>query len=612
MWENPNRDEYPGVKRLALRIKEAILQAHDAIISARVKQTRQANKKRQDAPFKVGDLVYLSTKNINLPKGRSRKLAPKYIGPYRIEKELESGASFALELPNELRAREVHNAFHASLLRVHVPNDDRRFPGRQLENFSADMGTNVKEWDVDRILSHTGTGKNAQFELKWKNGDITWEPYHVIKNLVQLEEYCDLMRIEDTRQFGESIGTRSRGDQGETIPVNCVRFKFSQRSYKSKSKGYRYPKQQLNAMQLTFYTPFSSLNSILEWEAAQRIPRNVDFFSTCSQYGKSLRKYLDGERTIPGAIPIGYITFASLVKNEAVAPLPNFAFAAPTADTIRMAFGHQSTPHNRVFIGDHTGTKVFSFEKDEELKWLYFPSHGLPQFSRPTEISSTKPFTISSSLHHPQPSRIMGIAQAAEEVSSRRPPTPYPHAEITALRTTAAERRRAGSTTPTQRTFKDDISKHPILSDQLRLKFTKNKPIVFHHPQPVAFRRLRLHQHNPDGYQIATMPSAWRERESSSPVRTHHRVSVLPPIEDSQSGRLGNWRKDRRGSRGRGRGKKEAVDKRERRNWRRQEKSDAARCVPAGRRRASVTNMDLPFPRARFPAEHSFMAIHRI
>lgn len=72
--------EYPDVQRFAQRMKEAIIAAHDAIISARVDQVVQANKHRRAAAFTVGDFVYLSTKNLSVPKGRTRKLTPKYFG----------------------------------------------------------------------------------------------------------------------------------------------------------------------------------------------------------------------------------------------------------------------------------------------------------------------------------------------------------------------------------------------------------------------------------------------------------------------------------------------------------------------------------------------------
>ncbi|KAF9470998.1 hypothetical protein BDN70DRAFT_820587, partial [Pholiota conissans] len=63
IWDAPRSDEYPSVRTFALNKKLALQSAHDSIIAARVKQTRDANRKRQVAPFTKGDLVYLSTKN---------------------------------------------------------------------------------------------------------------------------------------------------------------------------------------------------------------------------------------------------------------------------------------------------------------------------------------------------------------------------------------------------------------------------------------------------------------------------------------------------------------------------------------------------------------------
>ncbi|TFK80237.1 hypothetical protein K466DRAFT_460814, partial [Polyporus arcularius HHB13444] len=75
----------PGVKAFAEKARIALEQAHDVILAARVNTTYQANKRRaKDAPhYEVGDLVYLSTKKLSLPKGRARKLAPKYVGPFK-------------------------------------------------------------------------------------------------------------------------------------------------------------------------------------------------------------------------------------------------------------------------------------------------------------------------------------------------------------------------------------------------------------------------------------------------------------------------------------------------------------------------------------------------
>ena len=128
IWDTASKSKFPGVRVFAQRMKNAIIAAHDSILDARVKQTRDTNRRRREVPFKTDDLVYLSTKNISLPKGTARKLVPKYVGPFRILKDFDNG-SFRLALPARLKQRGIHDVFHSSLLRIHVPNDDRLFPG---------------------------------------------------------------------------------------------------------------------------------------------------------------------------------------------------------------------------------------------------------------------------------------------------------------------------------------------------------------------------------------------------------------------------------------------------------------------------------------------------
>ena len=75
----------PGIRRFVNQAVKNLEMAHDAILESRVNQTRHTNKRRRaETPFTVGDEVYLSTENLNLPKNRSRKLMPKYIGPYKV------------------------------------------------------------------------------------------------------------------------------------------------------------------------------------------------------------------------------------------------------------------------------------------------------------------------------------------------------------------------------------------------------------------------------------------------------------------------------------------------------------------------------------------------
>ena len=180
------------------------MSAHNSVIGARIKQTRNANRKRQEVPFNEGDFVYLSTKNITFAKGLARKFIPKYIGPYKIIRDF-GNQSFRLELPMHLRKRGIHDVFHASLLRIHVPNDDRLFPGR-MDTQLGDGPNTEDEWAVDRIRSHAGIGEGSVFEILWKSGDVTWMPFYQIRHLQALETYLELMGVENASKLPAGKG----------------------------------------------------------------------------------------------------------------------------------------------------------------------------------------------------------------------------------------------------------------------------------------------------------------------------------------------------------------------------------------------------------------------
>jgi hypothetical protein len=178
----------------------------------RVKQVCNANRKRQRAPFASSDFVYISTKNISLPKGLARKLAPKFIGPYLITEDFKNN-SYWVKLPNNLKARGIHDVFHASLLCIHVPNDDRLFLGhldsQVLE--SKDQELEV-EWAVEKISLYVSSGNDLIFEVLWRSGDSSWLPKNQVEHLTALEEYCDAMGVKNLLELLIRLGKPPHDD----------------------------------------------------------------------------------------------------------------------------------------------------------------------------------------------------------------------------------------------------------------------------------------------------------------------------------------------------------------------------------------------------------------
>ena len=121
--------KFAGVQQFMQQARWNLMMAHDAIIESRIVQLHHTNHQRAlGVKYSPGDFIYLSTKNLTLPKGRAKKLQPKYIGLYKVVEVHTVALTVKLELPPESTAQRVHPTFHVSLIQAHIPNNDERFP----------------------------------------------------------------------------------------------------------------------------------------------------------------------------------------------------------------------------------------------------------------------------------------------------------------------------------------------------------------------------------------------------------------------------------------------------------------------------------------------------
>ena len=84
--------------------------------AAQARQKSYADKRRKPIDFVVGDHVYLKVSPMKGVQrfGVKRKLAPRYVGPYRIL-ERKGKVAYKVQLPFELRA--IFLVFHVSQLK---------------------------------------------------------------------------------------------------------------------------------------------------------------------------------------------------------------------------------------------------------------------------------------------------------------------------------------------------------------------------------------------------------------------------------------------------------------------------------------------------------------
>jgi hypothetical protein len=98
-----------------LASRDALLQQIKSNLHAANNQMKQqADSKRRDIEFQVGDLVFLKLhpyRQQSVFKRAYQKLVSRFYGPYPVEKKIENVA-YKLELPHNSR---IHPVFHVSL-----------------------------------------------------------------------------------------------------------------------------------------------------------------------------------------------------------------------------------------------------------------------------------------------------------------------------------------------------------------------------------------------------------------------------------------------------------------------------------------------------------------
>jgi transposase InsO family protein len=179
----PVATNVPSVANFAAKQASLLAEAQDTIIEAQNRQKAQADKTRRPSPFSVGDMVLLSTENISAAAHANRpskKLEPKYIGPFKIIEKVHENA-FKLELPPTMRQ---HPVFNVDLLRPYKespPEFGDRVPPRP----PPELVDGVQEYEVEKILDYKIFRKTPKWLVQWKGyplEDATWEPKSSLGN----------------------------------------------------------------------------------------------------------------------------------------------------------------------------------------------------------------------------------------------------------------------------------------------------------------------------------------------------------------------------------------------------------------------------------------------
>ncbi|KAE8952718.1 hypothetical protein PR001_g33173 [Phytophthora rubi] len=144
------------------------------------------DKNRLGQNLEVNDMVLLDGKNLDIRhKGyaQSKKLAPRYIGPFPVLKKV-SKDSYELGLSKGLK---LHPVFHTSLLKPY-----RKDPKRRQQVNKVVLADGTEGQLVEAVIGHRKYKGQPQYKIWWlgeTESDATWEP---VENLTQIPGLIDL------------------------------------------------------------------------------------------------------------------------------------------------------------------------------------------------------------------------------------------------------------------------------------------------------------------------------------------------------------------------------------------------------------------------------------
>lgn len=165
--QNIKNTKAPSSEQFTKDMQANLEKAMQSLQAARSRQKRYADSKRRDVRFQLKDKVMLSTKNIPLKAVGTRKLLPKFIGPFEVI-GLVGDRAVRLKLPDSYK---IHDVFHVSLVKP--------YHGAMRHPPPCDFLQGEALWTVERLLNHRKSRNKMEYLVKWEGfGEEhnTWEP----------------------------------------------------------------------------------------------------------------------------------------------------------------------------------------------------------------------------------------------------------------------------------------------------------------------------------------------------------------------------------------------------------------------------------------------------
>lgn len=161
------RGANPDVNRFVGKWSAQLQTAKQCIAAAQSRQKAMADRRRRPAEqLDVGDEVLINVKHFRLDPGLKLKLAPRWMGPFKITEVVGTHKlSYRVHLPAPWHQK--HNVFHVSSLKKY--HSDGTYQPPAVPPLQGD----TIEWKVERI-SDTRSEPRRQYLVHWVGGGHGW------------------------------------------------------------------------------------------------------------------------------------------------------------------------------------------------------------------------------------------------------------------------------------------------------------------------------------------------------------------------------------------------------------------------------------------------------
>jgi hypothetical protein len=165
-----------GAENYISNLKDAQEDAKAALTLTAERMKQFYDRKASEIPkYEKGEKVWLSTKNLRVQQP-AKKFSAEWVGPYEVL-ELIGERAARLRIP---RSWSIHDVFHVSLLKPHIPSERHQKPPEPVE-IEGEEEHEVSKIKDSRINRRT---KKIEYLVEWKgyDGEDSWEKEANVKN----------------------------------------------------------------------------------------------------------------------------------------------------------------------------------------------------------------------------------------------------------------------------------------------------------------------------------------------------------------------------------------------------------------------------------------------